>query len=171
MRKGLLVVSIIVIVVAVLGLAGYGVAQARGAITNRNVVVNSQNMPGMFNDFRGNGRGNFPMMGMMNPIEQYLLDNAAKALNMTSADLQTQLRNGSSLWQIAQSKGMTSDQFAKAMQTALTDALSQAVKDGRITQSQADQLSTQLQGWENRFGFGFGYPMMGPGGRMNRRQP
>ena len=179
MKKGLLVVSIIVVVVAVLGLAGYAVAQVRGVFINRApLMMNNQRGagPGMFNDFRGNGRGAGPMDPMwynwqnsQSPMHTYMLDAIAKALDVTTTDLQTQLNNGSSLWQIAQGKGMTEAQFQTAMQTAFSEALKQAVADGKLTQAQADWMSAHMQGWDDMFGPGF--PMMGPGGRMNRGRP
>ena len=179
MKKGLLVVSIVAVVVAVLGLAGYAVAQGRSVFTNRTpLMMNNQRggVPGMFNDFRGNGRGGSPMgpnwngwQGIQGPMHSYMLNEVAKALDITTDDLQTQLNNGSSLWQIAQSKGMTQEQFQTAMQTAMTEALKQAVADGVLTQAQADQMSSHMQNWDDMFGPG--YPSMGPGSRMNRSRP
>jgi len=175
MKKGLLVVSIIAVVVAVLGLAGYAVAQARGMFMNRNVVV--MRIPDadrleIWKDFRGNNRGMIPMVpnwkGMQGSMHPYLLDAVAKALDMTPEDLQNQLVKGSSLWQIAQEKGMTVEQFKAAMQTGWSEALKQAVVDGVLTQAQADWMSSHMQNWDE---FGPIFPGMGPGGRMNRNRP
>ncbi len=180
MKKGLLIVSIVAVVVAVLGLAGFAVAQARGMMSNQinGMAINRRDIgPGMMNGPRGFGSGSSPMgpgwnfgRGMQGPMQQYMLNAVAKALDITPENLQTRLNGGASLWQIAQEKGMTQEQFQQAMSNAFSEALKQAVADGKITQAQADAMSKQMpEGWEN--GFGPGFPMMGPGGRWNKSRP
>ena len=120
--------------------------------------------------------GGFEMGG------QAVLDAVAKALGMTTADVQTQLRSGKTLADLAQSKGVdqnTVKQAIVAAQKAQVDQLQQA---GRITADQAtqmksriDQEAANLDLTKPFFGRGFGPGGMGmpgmPGGRGGRGAP
>ncbi len=92
-------------------------------------------------------------------------DAAAKALNLTPTQLFEELHSGKTLDAIAQAQGvdLTTVQTAvnAARAQAMKDNLAQAVKDGTITQAQADWM---LQGIENGWSFGFGH-----GGRGGMR--
>lgn len=77
----------------------------------------------------------------------------AKALNMTEADLKTEVESGKSIAEIASAKGVSLDTIINAIIADETTQLKQAVTDGRFTQAQADTrlanlkltLPTQLQ--------------------------
>lgn len=74
------------------------------------------------------------------------LDAAATYLGLTPAQLRTQLRSGKTLAQIAKAQGKSTDGLK---QTLLGDAkkhLDAAVKAGKLTQSQADQILNGLTG-------------------------
>ncbi len=68
---------------------------------------------------------------------------AAKALGISSNELQDDLRKGQTLHQIADSKGISESQFRAALIRNLTPTLDQAVKDGKLTK---DQQTRVLQG-------------------------
>jgi hypothetical protein len=94
-------------------------------------------------------------------------DAVAEALGLTPTQLFEQLHSGKSLSDIAEAQGVDLQKVqdaVNAVQTqAMKDAIAQAVKDGKITQEQADWL---LQGLEKGFlpggrGFGFGHGMRG----------
>lgn len=70
----------------------------------------------------------------------------AEKLGLSAADLQARLDKGETLTQIAESKGFTGDKFTTLMTEARTSALDQAVKDGKLTQEQADWMK-QRGGW------------------------
>jgi len=92
------------------------------------------------------------------------LDAAAKALKMTTADLQAQLWGGQTLSGLADKAGVKIADVQSAVQAAcqqaLKDAINQAVKDGKITQAKADWLIEGIDkgfiGGQGDFGFGFG---------------
>jgi len=95
-------------------------------------------------------------------------DAAAAALNLTPTQLFEQLHSGKTLTEIAQAQGVDIQKVQDALNAsrtqAMKDAINQAVKDGKISQAQADWM---LQGLEQGFlgggqGFGFGF-----GGRMH----
>ncbi len=92
------------------------------------------------------------------------LDAAAKALNMTSAELSAQLWGGKTLADLADKAGVSLQTIQSAVQAACQaatkDAIQQAVKNGTISQGQADWLIEGLDkgywGGQNSLGFGFG---------------
>ncbi|MFN8472396.1 MAG: hypothetical protein U0822_09420 [Anaerolineae bacterium] len=121
------------------------------------------------------GQGGFGMMG--GPA---VLDAAAKALNLTTADLQTQLQSGKTLADIAQSKGVSQDTVKQAMVSAEKAQVDQAQQAGRITADQAtqmkqriDQNAANLDLTKPFGGRGFGPGAMPgmPGGRGGRGAP
>ncbi len=98
-------------------------------------------------------------------------DAVAKALNLTPTQLFEQLHSGKTLQEIAQAQGVALQTVIDAMNAAriqaMKDRIAQAVKDGKITQAQADWM---LEGIEKgympmgRDGFGkFGRPGRGHG--------
>ena len=97
-----------------------------------------------------------------------IYDAVAEALKLTPTQLFEQLHSGKTLAEIAAAQGVdmqaVQDAVNAAKTQAMKDAINQAVKDGRITQAQADWL---LQGIEQGFlprgrgFFGFGHGMRG----------
>ncbi len=106
------------------------------------------------------------------------LDAAAKALKMTTQELTAQLWGGQTLSGLAEKAGVdivtVQSAVQAACQQAQIDAINQAVKDGKITQANADWLIEGIQkgyigGGKGGFGMGFGYGMqMGGRGFMGR---
>ncbi len=103
------------------------------------------------------------------------LDAAAKALKMTSQELSAQLWGGQTLSGLAEKAGVDIATVQSAVQAACQqasiDAINQAVKDGKITQANADWLIEGIQkgyiGGGKGFGMGFGFGMrMGGRGFM-----
>jgi hypothetical protein len=69
---------------------------------------------------------------------------AAKALGLTPEKLQAALKSGKSLAQVAKDQKVSVDSLVKAMVTATEADLATAVKDGKITQVQADKVKNSL---------------------------
>ncbi|MGQ9490100.1 MAG: hypothetical protein ACUVR4_05365 [Anaerolineae bacterium] len=95
-------------------------------------------------------------------------DAIAEALGLTPTQLFEQLHSGKTLSEIAEAQGVDLAKVQEAANAArvqaMKDAIAQAVKNGRITQEQADWL---LQGLEKGYlnkGFGFGRGFMRGGG-------
>jgi len=74
-----------------------------------------------------------------------LVEAAAQVLGMGTDDLLAQLRQGKSLAQVAQERGMSTDEFKSRLLAQVDQRLAQLVQDGRITQQQADQLRQAIQ--------------------------
>jgi len=89
---------------------------------------------------------------------------AAKALGISERKLFTQLRNGKSLQQIAKAQGKDYADVKAAMRAAVKTELDEAVKDGRLTQEQADDMLEHLTDRLDDGGFGRGPGGPPPGG-------
>jgi len=72
------------------------------------------------------------------------MDAAAAKLGMTTQDLMTELRSGKTLADVAKEKNVSADDLKAAIITAVTAQIDQAVTDGKLTQTQADQLKSKL---------------------------
>jgi hypothetical protein len=90
------------------------------------------------------GRGGFGGH-QLDGLKPAMLDAAAKALNITTAELQTQLRGGQTLAQLAQAHNTTEQAVTSAALAAAKTQLDQAVSGSTLTQAQADAIYAQLQ--------------------------
>lgn len=90
------------------------------------------------------GRGGITvtrMGGSINPCSTTdYTDIAAKALGLTATELRVALAGGQNLTQIAASKNVTLQTVTDALTAARKADIEQAVKDGILTQAQADLL-------------------------------
>jgi len=77
-------------------------------------------------------------------IDKVALDAAAAKLGMTTQDLMTELRGGKSLTDVAKEKNVSTDDLKTAMVNAVNAEVDQAVKDGKLTQTQADNIKAQI---------------------------
>jgi hypothetical protein len=69
---------------------------------------------------------------------------AATAIGITPDDLRTALQGGKTIAQVAADHKVDEQKVVDALVAAETTALDQAVKDGKLTQAQADQRKTGL---------------------------
>jgi hypothetical protein len=70
---------------------------------------------------------------------------AAKALGMSTDDLRAALRDGKSIADVAKDKNVETSKVVDAMVAAAKTELDQAVKDGKLTQAQADEKLNDLR--------------------------
>ena len=101
----------------------------------------------------------------------------AKALGMTVDQLNAEYRAGKTLAQIAQAKNVSLEKLHDAMEDVHKAALQQAVKDGKLTQAQADAILARMDAmdkyWDTNAGAcpGSGFapqPGFAPRGGMMR---
>jgi len=109
---------------------------------------------GLFGPFRG-GR-DLGKWGARFAFGQAELDAAAAKLGMTTQDLMAELRQGKSLSKVAKEKNVNPDDLKAAIVAAVTAQLDQAVKDGKLTQAQADQIKAQVEKLDLDQAFGKG---------------
>lgn len=91
------------------------------------------------------GRGGFGGGVRGAGVEQAVVAATAKTLNLSQDQLITQLRSGQTLAQIAQAHGTTEQAVVNAGLAAAKTQLDTAVKNGTVTQAQADAAYAQLQ--------------------------
>jgi polyhydroxyalkanoate synthesis regulator phasin len=100
---------------------------------------------GGFGGFKGGGlKGGLPKAGALRVGLQTGLDAAAKALDMTSDQLASELKSGKSIADIAKAKNVDLKVVRDAVIAAEKAAIDQAVKDNKLTQTQADKLKAAL---------------------------
>lgn len=73
-----------------------------------------------------------------------LFDDLAKALDLTQDKLFEQLRAGKSVADVAKSQGKSLDDVRAAVKAAAKTRADKAVKDGDLTQAQADEMLSHL---------------------------
>ncbi len=164
MKRILMGLVMVGVVAVVLGSAGFVYAQATGptAAPTAQPGYGPTTGQGFGRGMTGGGRGMRGGMGMMaNPaagtqtgfLHDEMIAAFAQKLGMTVEDLNAQLAQGQTVAQIAATKGYTADQFATLMTEARSQALAQAVKNGAITQAQADWMKQRGAGMMGgRFG-------------------
>jgi hypothetical protein len=121
----------------------------------------------------GGGPGPWGGPGAMHDMRG--LDAAASYLGLSQSELMTKLQSGKSLADIAKDQGKSVDGLVNALVNDAKTHLDQAVKDGKLTQAQEDQILSQIKqhitdfvngtapkGFGPSFRGGSGFP--GPGG-------
>ena len=101
--------------------------------------------------------GKDPRRGPVKPGPFGLKDQAveqaiATKLGMTVQDLQTQLRSGKSLLDLAQAKGVSESDLRATIKTALKAELDKAVAEGKLTQAQEDAILSRVDSMPLNFG-------------------
>jgi hypothetical protein len=109
------------------------------------------------------------MMGT-NGMHEQVWTAVAKKLGLTYAELNTALQNGQTVAQLAQAKGITLDALKTAGLDAMKASFAELVKQGAVTQEQADWMLDRMDDMPMfNFDQGFGPGMMGGRGMMNGR--
>jgi hypothetical protein len=140
MKKLVISIIALAVVAVALGTAGFVYAQTPGP--------QQTPVPGIgygYGRMGGRGmRGGMMGAGAAGVQSGFLHDEMvtafAQKLGVSVDDLNARLAKGETMAQIASSKGLSADQFTTMMTEARTQALDQAVKDGKITQAQADWM-------------------------------
>ena len=94
---------------------------------------------GQFPLFGGPHRG-FGFRGHGPHFHLHSLDAAASYLGLTEAQLRTKLTSGKTLAQVAKEQNKSVSGLVDALVEAQNQKLDQAVKDGRLTQAQANEI-------------------------------
>lgn len=132
-------VLIVALVVLALGVVGVGAALAQG--------------------------GQPPFGSMHEYVEQAL---AAK-LGLTEKQVEDQVAAGKPMYQIALDSGIQQEDLADFMNGVHQDAFAEAVKDGVMTQEQADWMLKRMQNmYQNGYGAGNCPMHNGQGGQFGR---
>ncbi len=96
-------------------------------------------------DMMGGGmRGSAGMMSGGMPDWAGMDDAAQKLLGMTAEQLQAERQAGKSLAEIATAKGVSEDALIQAILDSHKASLAKLVADGKLTQAQADAMTTRM---------------------------
>ena len=142
MKKALIVGALVGALFLALGAAGLAYAQSSTPQAPAGAG------PAYGYGYGGRGMG-MAWDGETGPLHEYMTGALAEALGITPEELISRREAGETLWQIADSLGISSEDFSTLAADARAKALDQAVQDGVITQEQADWMS-------QRMGSGFG---------------
>lgn len=153
-----------IIMVAVVAAAGFSIARAQDG---EPPVATEEVYPFGGHMGRGGhfgGHGGYGMYDWDGDGPEYLMHDDmmaafAEALGLSVDALEARLDAGETMADIAQSEGMSRDEFFTLMQDVRSQALEQAVEDGSITQEQADWMLDHMGG----FGQYGDCPMWGEG--------
>ena len=101
--------------------------------------------------------------GQYGPMHEYMVGAMAEAFGMTDEELDAELAAGKNMWQVAEAKGLSLEEFQKLMVDARNAAFTKMVADGVLTQEQADWMLSRMQGMWGQAGVPGGCPMHGGG--------
>lgn len=154
MKKFLVISAVVLLAVAVFGVAGFAYAQTQTP-PNPDAPFYGPGMMRRGGGFGGGMMGRWGQQGGYGPMHTYMVNAFAEALGLTPEDLQARLDEGETMYSIAEAQGISDEDFANLWVGARTKALEQAVADGVITQAQADWMIQRMeQRQENGFGPG-----------------
>jgi polyhydroxyalkanoate synthesis regulator phasin len=86
------------------------------------------------------GRGHDGFFG-----HDHFLSTAADYLGLTQAQLRTQLNSGKTLAQVAKDRGKSVDGLVDKLVASKKERIEAAVKDGRLTRAQANEIEADLK--------------------------
>ena len=132
MFKRIAVLAATLSVVAILGATMVGAALAQGPTPTQ--------VPFGIGRHMGNGSVGGPAWG-----GQATRDVVSKLTGLKVEDIQAQRQAGKSLAQIAQAKGVATDKLVAEILAAKKSVVDGLVKDGKLTQSQADAMVANMQ--------------------------
>jgi uncharacterized protein YidB (DUF937 family) len=135
MKKAWLIgLGILAVLGVALGTVSWVYAQAPTPTTTPQSNTGTWGWPG----WGRHGRG---MMGAWGGyLQDEMLTALADKLGMSVDDLKSAIQSGKTPAQIAQEKGLSRDEFRALMQEARNEALDLAVKNGKLTADQAEQM-------------------------------
>ncbi len=108
------------------------------------VTKSPMGMGGLNHGQRWGGSGGYGGLGS-------LLGDAAKALNVSNATLQADLKSGKSLATIARASHLTPAELTAKLSADVAATLQAAVKSGKLSQSQATTRETQITSMISQF--------------------
>lgn len=145
----------------ILAFVGVGVVYAQST-TPATPGEGSGTLPPSWSRGGSGGRGGFGGMmrgydqdGETGPMHTAMLGAMAEAFGLQPDELEARLEAGESMYDVAESLGISAEDFQSMMVSARTAAIQQAVQDGWLTQEMADWMLERM-GANAAAGFGFG---------------
>jgi polyhydroxyalkanoate synthesis regulator phasin len=110
----------------------------RAEATRMKAAIDRESVPFLGPGFRHGGPGHFGR-------GHHGHEAAAKYLGMTEAALRAQLQSGQTLAQVAKDRNKSVDGLVTALLAEKKARIEQAVKDGQLSQAQADELVARMK--------------------------
>ncbi len=130
MKKTVIALAILGAVTLSLGIAGYAYAQSQAPTYGYHGMM------------MGYGYG--MMYGEEGPMHETMVAVFAEALGLTPEEIEARHDAGETLWQIAESQGLSPEDIQDLMLTAHDQALEQAVAEGWMTPEQAGWMQSHM---------------------------
>lgn len=179
MKNILYIVVGFMVAVLVFGVAGYAYAQSQTPpIPEYPYGPGMHAMRGVEGMGGGYGHGMMGGSGMMGwndeygPMHDAMIAALAEALSLTPEELEARHDAGETMWQIAESEGLSPEAIQELMLSAHDNALEDAVANGWLTEEQAEWMDAHMdQMWSGEYGNGgFGGHCGGGGWNASRWQ-
>ena len=121
----------------------------QGEAAKQRLAAGAPLLPGLGGGPRGGGGPRpagpgFGGPGFGHGLSLESAEGAAKYLGITPAQLHEQIRDGKSLAEVAKANNKSVDGLKAAIKDAATKRLDDAVKDGKLTQTQRDEMAATL---------------------------
>lgn len=121
----------------------------QGEAAKQRLAAGAPLLPGLGGGPRGGGGPRpagpgFGGHGFGHGLSLESAEGAAKYLGITPAQLHEQIRDGKSLAEVAKANNKSVDGLKAAIKDAATKRLDDAVKDGKLTQTQRDEMAATL---------------------------
>ncbi len=141
-----IVLSIVIVAVIAIALGTVGFVYAQSTTTQTPVPGAGYGMMGGRGVRGGMMGGGSATTDLDGPLHDAMIVAFAQKLGISVEDLNARLTKGETMAQIASSKGMSPDQFSTLMIDVRNQAIDQAVKNGTLTQAQADWMKQRGAG-------------------------
>ncbi len=157
-----------ILVLAVVGILTVGIAFGAFSIANAHNGANPNSASASFNRAKGmfGNRTNKNEYGMM---AREGMDEMAKFLGITDNELISERRSGKSLAEIAEAHGKSVEELKAFVEKEFNDHASELLKEGKITQSQFNEMKEHFEERINNMingnGMRFGRKSRGKNGR------
>lgn len=173
MKKTLLILSIIGVTVLVFGAAGFAYAQNQtppvpeypygqgmmGGFGRGMHALNGVDRDGDPDSYGpGYGHGMMGWNGEYGPMHESMVAALAETLELPVDEIEARHESGETLWEIAETEGLTADEIRELMSSAHDIALEDAVANGWMSEEQAEWMDDHMeQRWlGDGTGTGFG---------------
>ena len=164
MKKILIVVALLGIVAASFGVAGFVYANGQ--------TPPSPDMPyesRLMDDYDGHdfemmsnvygmmdpnmmGYGMMGMHGEEGPMHEVMIESVAEELNVPVEEINARHEAGETIWEIAESEGLSEGEIQKLMSKVHDGSLKAAIENGWMTQEQAEHMGEHMnEMWDGEF--------------------
>ena len=164
MKKTLFIFSILGLAVLAFGSANIAYAHGRNPGDPDKPYPYGPGMMGGFGMMGGSGYDMMDWYGEEGPMHDAMINATAEVLGLSPEELESRHDAGETLWEIAETEGLSEEGIKELMFAAHDQALQAGIADGLITQEQADWMNEHMEFmWNGEFDHCGEYGTFGPG--------